>query len=131
MPHDYVPGTQIYFHAHWLADGTDVNPVKWEWDFAYSTGFGTGVFNIGNTTAVEAAEPPAGVPYTHQVTESAGVTVPNLETDGIIYSRVMRKANGGTDNTDNIFLLTSDIHYQSTDQSTPYKRPDFYSGTPG
>jgi len=38
--HDYVPGSAIYMHVHWLADGSDANTVKWQFQVAAAKGHG-------------------------------------------------------------------------------------------
>jgi len=126
VPHDIVPNSVIHFHAHWLPDGTNAQPVKWQWDYTYARGFNQEAFDAAGDqiTAEEAA---GGVAYQHMVTETLGVKLDTLnEPDGIIYVKLTRIANGATDNTDAIFLLTADVHYQSTDQSTFGKAPNFY-----
>ena len=141
IPHDIVPNSQVHFHAHWCVDATvspyTTNAVTWEWQYAYAKGFGQGVFDFGlanspltsaNTvTATEAAT----VPYTHMVTETAAVTIPGLsEPDGIIYFRLRRISNTTSpvaDQTAGVFLITSDIHYQSTNMATKQKAPNFYA----
>ena len=126
IPHDIAPHCRIHFHTHWLAGGTDVNPVKWQFDYTYARGFNQEAFDPTGST-ITAEEPGAGVAYQHMVTESEAVYIPTLtEPDGIIKARVARVANGATDNTDDIFMLTSDIHYQSTDECTFDKAPNFY-----
>ena len=127
MPHDYVPGTDIHFHVHWLANGTNVNTVKWQFTFAYADGFGNGTFPLTTPTVVTAEEAGSGTAYDHMITETAAVTIAGLEVDGIIKCKITRITNGGTDNTDGIFLQLSDIHYQSTNLPTKNKAPDFYT----
>jgi hypothetical protein len=135
IPHDILPGSAIHFHAHWTSDGTNAAVVKWQWQYAYAKGFNQSVFdvdlaespqtNAGTITAQEAA---SGVAYRHMVTESIAVTLPGLtEPDGIVYCAIKRITNGAVNNTDGIFLLTSDIHYQTTNVATINKAPDFYA----
>lgn len=128
VPHDIVPGSDVHFHVHWLPSGTNSNTVKWQFDYTYAKGFNQGAFDPnGNSVTVEQAGP--GVAYQHMVAETAAVTIPGLtEPDGIIYVRFGRITNGGTDNTDTIFVLTADIHYQSTGLvATKNKAPNFYT----
>ena len=131
VPHDYVPDTDIFFHAHWLSDGTETASVRWEYTYMYARGFSQDAFNTSGTV-VYSEEGAAGVAYTHHVTESDAVTVANLdEPDGIVYYRIRRVANTDSpqvDNTDAVFLLTSDIHYQSSNLGTVNKAPRFYIG---
>jgi len=138
VPHDIAvnPVRPIHFHVHWIPDGTNAQPVKWEWTYVYALGFDQAAFdmNLANSPLVNAGTITAetngpGIAFQHIITETEGVTLPNLtEPDGLIYCRIRRVANGGTDNADGIFMLTSDIHYQSTNMATPGKEPWFYIG---
>ena len=38
-----------------------------------------------------------------------------------------RLTNGANDNSDGIFMMKPDIHYQSTNIATKNKAPDFYT----
>jgi len=126
VPHDIVPNSIIHFHVHWLADGTDVNIVKWQWDYAYARGFNQEAFDAAGDQ-ITAQEAGAGIAYQHMVTETAGVKLATLnEPDGMIYVKITRLTNGGSENADGIFVLTADVHYQSTDRATYGKAPNFY-----
>ena len=128
VPHDIVPNSLIHFHAHWITDGTQTNSVKWQWEYMYAKGFNQAAFNVTGTT-VTAEEAASGTIYQHMVTETTGQQISGLtEPDGIIQVKITRLTNGGTNNTDEVFMLTSDIHYQSTNQGTYGKAPDFYLG---
>lgn len=135
IPHDIVPGSDIHLHTHWFPDGTDTNPVKWQYDYAYAKGFNQAAFdfalaespltNAGTATSVTAGP---GVQYQHMVCESPAITLPGLtEPDGLIHCHIKRITNGATENTDGIFLLTADVHYQSTNMATKQKAPGFYA----
>jgi hypothetical protein len=126
VPHDYVKGTDIYIHAHWIPDGTNINPVKWQWEFAYANGHNQAAFPIASTTTVTAEQTPVGTAFQHYITETTAITIAGMEPDGIIMCHMSRITNGATDNTDGIFLLMSDIHYQSSGLPTKNKAPDFY-----
>jgi len=131
IPHDIVPNREIHFHAHWLTNGTSTNAVTWEWIFTYAKGFNQQNFNMTGTT-ITATQAAAGTAFRHMVTETAGVAISGLsEPDGIIYARLRRVANAsGADNADGVFMLTSDVHYQTTSMATPNKAPDFYKYAP-
>jgi hypothetical protein len=61
------------------------------------------------------------------VTETEAITIAGLtEPDGILYLHLSRITNGGTNNTDTIFVTTADVHYQSTNMPTTGKAPGFY-----
>ena len=95
----------------------------------YARGFNQDNYTVAGTT-ITATQAAPGTAYRHMVTETDPVTITNLdEPDGIIYVRLSRISNTTSpqaDNTDGIFLLTSDIHYQSTGQTTINKAPNFY-----
>ena len=136
IPHDVVPvgdehnlteTIQFFFHSHWLSDGTDTNTVKWEFVYTHANGFNQQAFDMATGTTTTAEEAASGTAYQHMVTESAGQNISTItEPDGILYVRVRRVTNGGTENTDNIYLLTSDIHYLSNSLHTRSKSPGFY-----
>ena len=126
VPHDFVPGSSIHFHAHWFTDGTNAQPVKWEWTFAYAEGFNQMAFPFGSMVPVTAQDNGPGVQYQHMVTETTAQDLSITEPDGLVHVKLTRLTNGGTENTDDIFMLTSDIHYQSTNMSTVGKAPSFY-----
>jgi hypothetical protein len=126
VPHDYIPGTDIYIHTHWLPDGTNTAEVKWQYTYTYAHGHNQDNFSATGTT-VTAAQSPPGTAYRHMVTESNAITITDMEVDGIIYVHIERITNGGTDNTDGIFVLTNDIHYESNNSATLNRAPDFYS----
>lgn len=128
IPHDYAPGTDIYFHVHWLCSGTDTtNKVKWQFDYMYAKGHNQEAFPLGALPSPVTCEEASGAQYQHMVTETSAVTIAGLEVDGIVYVRLKRIANGATDVTDPVFVLTSDVHYQSTNMSTPNRAPNFYN----
>ena len=129
IPHDIVPNSQLFFHAHWLTDGTDANIVKWQWEHCYAKGFNQAAFNVASATTVTTEEAASGTAYQHMVTETVGQTIAGLsEPDGLVMVKITRLTNGGSENADGIFLLTADVHYQSTGQATYGKAPDFYLG---
>lgn len=127
IPHDVVPAAEVFFHVHWLADGVDENPVRWEWTYSYAKGFNQAAFDPAGATVIQQESSP-GVPFQHMTSETEGVLLPALtEPDGIIQARIRRVANGGVENADDVFMLTADVHYQSTDRATFNKLPEYYA----
>ena len=126
IPHDYKKGTDIYLHAHWLPDGTDANSVKWQFQYAYAHGHDQAAFPLGSATTITAEQTVGGTQYQHYITETAAITITDMEPDGMLFTCITRITNGATNNTDGIFLLTSDVHYQSTNRGTLNRSPDFY-----
>ena len=127
VPHD-IGSTTIHLHTHWTTDGTDTNTVKWDFTYTYAKGFNQEAFNTTGTT-VSAEQAASGTAYQHMVAETDAVTISGMtEPDGLIMVHVKRVTNGGTNNTDNVFLLEADLHYQSNGQiGTTNKAPDFYA----
>jgi hypothetical protein len=126
IPHDIVPGAPVHLHVHWFPSGTNTQPVKWQFTYTYAKGFNQGAYTAaGSTVTAESAGP--GVAYQNMVTETDAITIAGLtEPDGILYLHLSRITNGGTNNTDTIFVTTADVHYQSTNMPTIGKAPGFY-----
>lgn len=128
VPHDYVPGTPIYFHAHWsnAAAVPNTGNVVWGFDYAFARGFSQDAFPAVTTTTVTQAS--SATRYMHQIAETIAQSIPNLEVDGLILCRVYRKAADANDTcSDAVFLHTADIHYQSSNIATKNKIPNFYT----
>lgn len=126
VKHDYAPGTDIYFHVHWMPDGTDANSVKWQYTYSIAKGHQQSQFDTTGTT-ITSEQSPEGTAYEHQISETAAVSSTELEVDCLIRLHLKRITNGGTNNTDDIFVDTADIHYQSTNIATKNKAPNFYT----
>lgn len=128
VPHDIVPGSDVHLHCHWLPSSTSTNTVKWEWYYTFAKGFDQEAFDTTGTQ-ITAEEAGPGVAYQHMVTETAAITIPAMtEPDGFILTRMRRVTNGGTDNPNTIYVITTDLHYQTNGQvGTTNKAPDFYA----
>lgn len=128
VPHDWVPGTDIYLHAHWsnAAAAPNTGNVVWKFDYSFAKGFGQEAFPAVQTTQVIAASP--AVRYIHNVSETTAIAIPTMEVDGLLLVRGYRDAANVLDTcTDAVFLHTMDIHYQSTNLATKNKAPSFYA----
>lgn len=124
IPHSYRAGTDIYFHAHWIADGTNAQNVRWEWTWATAKGYNQGAFDFTGTTVTK--DQANGVQYQHQIAEiSTPASSVNFEIDGLIMCRIRRITNGATDNADNIFLLIADAHIEVDQIATPNRNYPF------
>lgn len=127
VPHDYVPGTAIYFHAHWsnAAATPNTGDVVWGFDYSFAKGFNQEAFPAVTSITVTQASP--ATRYRHMIAETTAITIPTLEVDGLILVRGYRKAADAADTcTDAVFLHTMDIHYQSSNLATKGKSPNFY-----
>ncbi len=124
--HDIKRGSKIYPHVHWTTDGTDTNTVKWELSLTYAKGHNQEAFPADVQVTVEQAG--SGTAWQHMVTEvidNDAILAP--EPDTLIVMDVKRVTNGGTENTDAVFGLFVDLHYQMERTGTLNKSPDFYS----
>ena len=130
IQHDYDPGTDVYFHMHWLPDGTNTKPVRWEFTYYHAKGHDQAAFPLGGGgTVVTATQAPPGVAFQHMITETAAITITGLETDSMVLCRIRRVANGGTENTAGIFGFQADLHYQMGVGGTLNRSPGFYTPT--
>lgn len=126
IPHDYVPGSDFHLHVHWCPSGTDTNIVKWQWVYSYATGFNQAAFSSTGTT-ITAEEAGPGVALQHMVTETVAIDGSAItEPDGHIWINLTRVTNGGSDNSDTIYVWDADLHYRSTGIPTVNKSPSFY-----
>jgi hypothetical protein len=140
IPHDWVPGTDLFIHHHWSHNGTAIsgNAVINSWcTFAKRA---SEIFPAAkNQTMTYATVNIATTPrYIHRVDEvqlsSAGGSATLLDTslievDGIILCGVIFTTiptiTGGAPNEP--FLFRTDIHYQSSNIGTKAKAAPFYT----
>jgi hypothetical protein len=147
MPHDYVPGTDVYIHAHWSQNVVDTGgaagvpgAVIWNFEMTYADGYGTAggaASAFGATVTETVTQQGSTTQYGHMIGEVQASTsggsgtkldTDDLEIDGIILVRVWRNASTAGDTLDqDPFLHFVDIHYQSTNIATKAKAPDFYT----
>jgi hypothetical protein len=140
IPHDYAPGTDMYIHIHWGHNGTAITGTFLV-DIAatYSKGFNQTTFHTPITVSMTASSlNTTNTPqYAHRIDEvqlsAAGSTsllnTNNLEIDGLILvtftATTIPSISGGNSTTP--FIMSIDIHYQSTGLATKNKAPSFYS----
>ena len=137
IPHDYVPGSNIYVHVHWSHNGTAiVGTAAFGVTMAYAKGHNQANFPAEVTQTITVATPDiATVPqYRHRVDEvqasqaGGSATLHNttdIEVDGLMIGYIklitLPTITGG-----DLFIHTVDIHYQSTNMATKQKSPSFY-----
>lgn len=124
IDHDILPGSIMYPHMHWTTNGVSTNTVKWQ--ITYTTAAGHNQANFPADTVVTVEEAAAGTAWRHMVTEDpTGFAA--LEVDSLIVAEIKRITNGGTENTDTVFGLFADLHYQVLGFATPNRVPNFYT----
>jgi len=144
MPHDWVPGTDLFIHVHWGHNGTNISG-SFVMDFytTFARGFNQAVngnfSSEVNTTLTVGSLSLTNTPqYRHRTDEiqlSAASPTANqldtdiLEVDGLLLVQgvltTMPTVTGGVTKP---FIFTIDIHYQSHGAGTTInKAPNFYA----
>jgi hypothetical protein len=138
IPHDYVPGTDIYIHIHWSQTTVDSGAAgspgnaKWYFDANYAKGHDRGAFPASVVT-VSLVQTASGTIRKHLIGEvqlSTGGQIggQDLEPDGLATVRTYRDAADVADTLDErSWVHHVDIHYQSTNIATKAKAPPFYT----
>ena len=123
--HDIKRDSKLYPHVHWTTDGTDTNTVKWELSYTVAKGHNQEAFPAD--TVINITQAGSGTAWQHMIAEvTAGVAIQAPEIDSILMMRLKRVTNGGTDNTDDVFGIFVDLHYQRERTGSKNKSPDFY-----
>lgn len=137
LPHDYVPGTNIFVHVHWAHNSATLTggSVTWGFEVSYAKGHDQAAFHAVKIITV--AQTANLTQYQHMIAETAmsvsGGSATQLdtdiiETDGLILCRLYLDSNDLTDSVTvpDPFAMKVDIHYQSTGVGTKNKTPDFW-----
>jgi len=122
--HDVMPMSSAHIHMHWSTNGTSTASVKWEFQVMQALGHNQGNFGAPVIYTVEQAA--AGTAWRHMVTETVSPII-LTEPDELVMVVVRRITNGGTNNTDRVFGLMCDLHYQVDRMATPNRSPNFYA----
>jgi hypothetical protein len=138
IPHDYVPGTDLYFHVHWSHNGTAIsgNAVFTTY-WSYAKGHNQANFSAEKTSSITYATTDiATTPrYRHRVDEiqmsTSGGSASLLDTDAIevdgIVIVTLKLTTLPTITGGSLFIHMADLHYQSTNMATAGKAPNFYA----
>lgn len=145
IPHDYVLGSDMFIHAHWGHNGTDISGIN-KMQFEITTAKRT----LNNPCApfvtpvvLEMEVNPLSIvshpQYCHAVDEiqmssangSGGmIDTADLEVDGLImvhFKQLEIPTILNSVNADLPFVMTIDIHYQSTGVGTKSSAPNYYA----
>jgi hypothetical protein len=141
IPHDHVPGTDIFLHIHWSHIGTFVTggTVTFKATTIYAKGHNQAAFT-GTPAAGTFQGTASTTQYQHIITETqysdpspSGIMIDTdlLEPDGVIEMTLEVDANDITVSEGAVpdpFIHFVDIHYQTTGLiGTKQKAPDFYT----
>ena len=126
IPHG-ISSTTIFPHIHWAPLSTGTGVVRWGIEYSYSRGYSQEAFGNSSFEYIEQAG--AGTINTHQVAENGtGITIANLEPDGILTCRLFRDAGHANDTyTGDAVALFMDIHAQVDRITTPNRNYPFDS----
>lgn len=140
IPHDYVPGTDLYLHVHWsqISTTNTGGTLTFRYSAVYASGYGVGAFTSTPVTATFTSADAGSTRYDHFITEiiisgaSATATLfdrDSFEIDGLILVTLEMDANNLTDSSavTDPFIHYVDIHYQSTNMATKDKNTPFYT----
>jgi hypothetical protein len=138
IPHDYAPGTDLFIHMHWLHNGTNISGQFNVTLYAsYAKGHGQAAFHAEKAIAlIDSALSIGNTPSLHHRLPEVQLSTPggaaallnttDIEPDGIIQIHydvtAIPTITGGTGEP---FILTMDIHYQTTMPGTINRAPPF------
>jgi hypothetical protein len=142
IPHDYVPGSDLFFHVHWSHIGTAISgSIVFTVEHTYAKGHQQAIFTAPKTLSMSVPTPDiATVPqYRHNITElqlsAASPTInqidsDDIEVDGLILINMavstVPTITGSLGTINRPFIHAIDLHYQSTEIGTKGKAPDFW-----
>ena len=123
LPHDFVPGSTIYPHGHFMTPTASTGDVVWTFSIMAATEYSlneggaipaTAAFGAPSTASVIASLLPEHKDI-HLLREpDVGITIPWLAPDAVILMNVERTATSGSDTyPDPVFLFSIDLYYQS------------------
>ena len=144
IPHDYVPGSDLFVHVHWSHAGTAISgSIGFTLAHSYAKGHGQAAFAAEKSLSWSLSTPDvATIPqYQHIITETqlsaasptaAQIDSDDIEVDGLIICTLavptiptITGSAGGAVNRPYIHFI--DLHYQSTEIGTKGKAPDFWA----
>lgn len=144
MPHDYVPGTDMYIHIHWGHNGTAISGTfAGNFYVMYSKGYTQSgeVFNSEITIPWSLSTPDITtypqwahniheIQFTNDGGDATHLDSNKLEVDGLIvvsFDTTTVPTITGSASSNLPYVFTIDIHYQSTEVATKNRNYPFYS----
>lgn len=125
VDHDVKPGGQALVHVHWSTNGTNTGNVRWAFHISRALGHNQANFAAPVTYFVEQAG--GGSAWRHMIGEVDIADALTLsEPDELILVTLQRVDPTVGSNTDTVFGLMCDLHYETDRHSTPNRSPNFY-----
>ncbi len=124
LPHGII-GTEIYPHVHWSPLTTGTGVVRWGFEYIFAKGYAQQAFLTTSYYYVEQAA--GGTTKMHEIAEnSTGLSIPGLETDGLLMMRLFRDATHANDTYVGDAVATFvDLHAKQERLSTPNRNYPF------
>ena len=116
MPHDWKPGTKLYFHVHWAGSNNNTGTVTWRAAWQYARGYGLEAFSASTSVDITQANPATAFAHNiAEMTDAQAILPVNCEPDGIfmVAAKLQSKTYTGS-----VFAFFLDMHYQSDDKLT-------------
>jgi len=143
IPHDYVPGSDLFIHVHWSHIGTAISgSIGFTIYHSYAKGHDQEAFPAEKTLAMSLSTPNiTTIPkYRHIITEvqlsaaspaASEIDSDDIEVDGVLLCNfavtTIPTITGSLGNINRPFIHFIDLHYQSTEIGTKGKAPDFWA----
>jgi hypothetical protein len=130
IQHDFMVGSKVYPHIHWIPGTSGAGNVVWNVSWTAARGHGRDAFSFATPTTFQMIQAAPGVAYKHMIAEASdaqAVSISGMEPDTVICWRVWRDpADAGDTYAADVFSNFFDIHYQVDRVSTINKAPNFY-----
>lgn len=140
IPHDYLPGSDLYLHVHWGHNGTSISGnMVLQVSMTFAKGFNQQIFPAETvsswtipatnlTVAPRWGHIVSEIQITAQAPTASQLQSSAIEVDGelLIQLKVttLPSISGGTQSKP--YIGHVDVHYQSTGMGTKNKAPGFY-----
>ena len=132
LPFDWAPGTDLVYGLHWSpGNSTATGKVRFGLEFTYAWTYGQGASSVFPATTIIYVEPTitVGIAYEHYLTFNE----PAQNFPGSVAQQNMRflvrvfRDGGHVNDTfpDPVFIIGTDLFYQTDRLGTPNKAPPF------
>ncbi len=139
IPHDYVPGTDLFIHVHWSQETADTGAAGspgdavWTFEFTYASGYDTDAFPASKI--ISATQTASTTQYSHMIAEvqftndggdATHIDRADIDVDGLLLIRISRVTGGSDTLNEDTFMHFVDVHYQTTgivgtkDKNSPF-----------
>lgn len=123
--HDIKPNGKAYIHVHWSSSGVDTGLVAWELTIMRALGHDQA--NFGTPFVITLEQAGSGTAWRHMIVEATELDVITMsEPDELILVTLRRVSPSAGANSDTIFGLMLDLHYEIDRIGTINKAPNFY-----